>query len=190
MDFDKVIQERKSVRCFKNKIVNFGTVIEAIDSAIQGPFAGNFNNLKFVIVESEKTIDNIAKQASQTWINQAPTLIIVCSEDMHLENQYGARGKDYARQQAGAAIATILMKLTDLGLSSCWVGAFNYEIVKEMLKIPAHVHIEAIIPVGYEKGSLKKPRKTPIEGVLRWENWNTTRRPPLFREAPMHGVPD
>ncbi len=186
MEFDTVVQERKSVRSFKKNIVSFEHIIEAIDSAMQGPFAGNFNNLKFVIVENEKTIDNIAKQASQTWITEASTLIVVCSDDLHLENQYGTMGKDYSRQQAGAAINTILMKLTDLGLASCWVGSLNYEIIKEMLKIPANIHIEAVIPVGYAKGSLKKPKKAAIENVLRWENWNTYRRPPLFREAPLH----
>lgn len=54
MDFNKVIEERHSVRKFKPKRVNFGDILEAIDSAIKGPFAGNQNNLKFMIVEDKK----------------------------------------------------------------------------------------------------------------------------------------
>ncbi len=186
MKFDEVIKERKSVRSFKPKRVNFGDLLEAIDSAIQGSFAGNMNNLKFLIVEDEKTIKQLAKHASQTWINEAPAAIIVCSDDTNLANQYGDRGKDYSRQQAGAAIQTILLKLTDLGLASCWVGAFSYEIIKEILKIPGHIHIEAMLPVGYEKGKAKKPRKQALETVLRWENWKNTKRPALFQEAPLY----
>lgn len=184
MDFDKVIKERKSVRTYKPKRVAFGDILEAINASIQGPFASNQNNIKFIIIEDEKIIAKIAHHADQLWINEAPALIIVCADNTHLEAQYGERGKDYSKQQAGAAINTILLKLTDLGLASCWVGAFSYEIIKELLKIPAHIHIEAIIPVGYEKGSIKKPKKQDIQAVLRWENWMQGRRPALFEPGP------
>lgn len=186
MKFNDLIKERKSIRSFKPKKVAFGDILEAIDAAIQGPFAGNINNLKFLIVENEKTIKTLAKHANQTWINESSALVIVCADETHLVNQYGERGKDYSKQQAGAAINTLLLKLTELGLASCWVGSFSYEIIKEILKIPDHIHIEAIIPVGYEKGKAKKPRKHELETVLRWENWNTYNRPPFFKEAPMY----
>ena len=186
MDFDKVIEERHSVRKFKPKRVSFGDILEAIDSAIKGPFAGNLNNLKFVIVEDKKTIATLAKHTSQECINEASSVILVCSDDTQLEQQYGERGKDYSRQQAGAAINTLILKLTDLGINSCWVGSFDYEITKEVLKIPQSIHIEAMIPLGYEKGKTKKPRKQELETVLRWENWNNRKRPTIFKEAPMY----
>ena len=185
MRFDELVKERKSVRSFKPKKVAFGDILEAIDSALQGPFAGNLNNMKFIVVEDEKTVLQLAKLANQTWINEAPSLIVVCSDDTHLLNQYGERGRDYARQQAGAVIQTILLKLTELGLGSCWVGSLPYEIAKEVLKIPDQIHIEAIIPVGYEKGKAKKPRKHTLETVLKWENWTTLKRPTVFKEPPL-----
>lgn len=187
MKFDEIVKERKSVRSFKPKKVEVGDLLEAIDCAIQGPFAGNLNNLKFLIIENEKTIREISKLANQTWIDEAPALIIVCSDESHLIDQYMERGKDYSRQQAGAAINTILLRLADLGLGSCWVGAFKYEIMKQILKIPDHIHIEAVIPVGYEKGKTKKARKQELETVLRWESWFTFKRPPkLSKEAPIY----
>jgi len=185
MDFDKVIEERHSVRSFKPKKVNFADILEAVDSAIKGPFAGNLNNLQFLIVENSKTITLLAKHTNQSWVNESPVLVLICSDDTHLENQYGERGKDYSRQQAGAAINTFILKLADLGIDSCWVGSFDFEIVKEILKIPQNIHIEAMIPAGYEKGKTKKPRKQNLENVLNWETWNNGLRPPLFNEAPL-----
>ena len=186
MKFDDVIEARHSARTFKPKKVKFGDILEAIDAALKGPFAGNINNLKFVIVEDEKTIKMLSKHANQTWINEASAVIIICSDDTHLENQYGKMGADYSRQQAGAAINTIILKLTDLEINSCWVGSFDYEIIKELLKIPQNIHIEAMIPVGYEKGKAKKPRKHELETLIRWENWNTFKRPTIFPEPPMY----
>jgi nitroreductase len=186
MNFDKVIEERHSSRSFKPKRVAFGDILEAIDAAIKGPFAGNINNLKFVIVESEKTIKTLSKHANQTWINEASAVIVVCADDTLLEKQYGKMGGDYSRQQAGAAVNTLILKLTDLGINSCWVGAFDYEITKELLKIPQNIRIEAMIPVGYEKGKAKKEHKIELESLIRWEDWNERNRPSIFQEAPLY----
>lgn len=186
MNFDKLIEERHSCRSYKPKRVRFGDILEAIDASIKGPFAGNHNNLKFIIIEDEKTIKLLAKHASQTWIEESAAVVVVCADSSNLEKQYGEIGKDYSKQQAGAAINTLMLKLGDLGINSCWVGAFSYEIIKELLKIPQNIRIEALIPMGYEKGQGKKERKLELEAVLRWENWNEKKRPSLFEEAPMY----
>ena len=79
-------------------------------------------------------------------------VIVVCSDKKFLIRNYQKRGEIYARQQAGAAIEQILLKLTDMGLNSCWVGAFSDVTVKNLLKIPDDVDVEALLPVGFEMG--------------------------------------
>lgn len=183
MDFDTVIEKRHSVRSFKNKKASWKFALEAIDAANQGAFADNRNPLKFIIIEEEKTIDKIAELAGQLWMNESSMLIFVCSDDTNLENLHGERGKKYARQQAGAAINTLILKLTDLGLSSCWVGAFTDEQIKQHLKIPSHIELEAIIPIGYEKTKpAPRRRKKALEHSLNWESWGASKRPSLFAE--------
>ena len=108
----------------------------------------------------------------------------MCSDDSHLENIYGERGRSYNKQQAGAAIQTVLFKLVDLGLAATWVGAYTDEFVKNSLGIPAHIQIEAVIPVGYEKAERfkKEKKKKRLENVIYWEKWEQDKRPALFRE--------
>lgn len=184
MEFDSVVQKRKSVRSFKDKKVDWRKLMDAIDSAIQSPFADGVNNLNFIIVEEPKTIDKIAGFANQRWINESGALVVVCSDDTHLENLHGERGRVYSRQQAGSAIQTFLLKLTDLGLSGCWVGSYSDELIKQLLSIPSHIQIEAIIPVGYEssKPEKKKQRKN-LEHSIYWEEWDSRSRPSLIQEG-------
>lgn len=183
MEFDSVVRKRKSTRSFKSKKPSWKNIIEAIDLALEGPFAGNNNNLKFLIIEEKKSIKAIAKNSEQKWIESAPLLILVLSDDTHLENMYRERGRVYSRQQAGAAIQTILLKLTDLGISSCWVGAYTDELIKQKLEIPQHVQIEGFIATGYESEKEAKPQKKELETVLKWENWNQTRKPKSSQES-------
>ena len=180
MEFQKVVRKRKSVRDFKSKNPSWKDVLYAIDMANQGPFAGNQNNLHYLIVENTATIKNLAHLCEQTWISNAKMLIVVCSDDTALENIYGERGRIYSRQQAGAAIQTLLLALTEKGISSCWVGSYSDELAREKLKIPQHIQIEAIIPIGLEAGREKKPAKKSLERCLNWEIWNQSRRPGIF----------
>jgi len=177
MDFDKVIDERRSIRDFSNKTVKWSDILEAIDSARKAPCAGNNFNLKFIIIKRSEAKDKIAELSEQSWIMDAPYLIVVCSNETNLEGIYYERGKIYSRQQAGAAIENLLLKLTDLKLSSCWIGAYQDGIIKQILKIPPNINIEAIIAVGYAKQKIKPPRKISLENIINWECWGISKKP-------------
>ena len=184
MDFNSLIKKRKSVRSFKNKTVSFKDVLEAIDSSLQGPYAGNINKLKFIIVEDKTKINEIASHCNQPWIGESSSLIVVCSDDQYIETLYGERGKKYARQQAGAAIGTILFKLVDLSLSASWVGSYSDELIRNALRIPKNIEIDAIIPIGYEKiNKYAEPRKKrSVESRICWEFWGRDKRPWIFKD--------
>ena len=171
MNLDKIIDSRKSSRSFKNKEVSWKKILEAIDASLQGAFAGNINNLKFIIVENNEEKLKISKHSNQTWLNEASHLIIVCSDPKHLKSLYGERGEKYAKQQAGAAISTLILKLTELKIDSCWIGAFADELVQQALKIPSNIEIEAIIPIGYSKDKEKQPKKSELESKIFWDTW-------------------
>ena len=185
MEFDRVIKKRKSARSFKKKIASWKDALEAIDAALQGPYAGNFQTLKYLIIENPKTIKELASHSQQTWIAESGILIVVCSNDVNLEKLYGERGRVYSRQQAGAAINTILLKLSDLGVDSCWIGSYSDDLIKEKLRIPQHMQIEGIIPLGYESANkkTKKPKKKDLESALYWEIWDKKKRPTFFDEG-------
>ncbi len=182
MEFDAVVKKRRSVRNFTNKTPSWKDVLEAIDSANQGPFAANHNNLKFLIIEDKEKIKEISKHCEQDWMENLGLIVLVCSDDMHLENIFGERGRVYSRQQSGAAIHAFCLKLVDIGLNSCWIGAYPDSIIREMLHVPGHIQIEAIIAVGYGTGKIEKKEKKKLEGTIYWENWGKTRRPPFYEK--------
>ena len=130
MEFDSVIEKRHSTRSFKNKGGPWKEVIIAIDAALAAPFCGSYGYIKYLMVESRKNIEKIAELAQQTWIQESNLLILVLQDDRKLEALYGERANRYARQQAGAAIENLLLKLTDQNIDSCWIGAFPDERIK------------------------------------------------------------
>ncbi len=46
------------------------------------------------------------------------------------------------------AIEHIILEAVELGLGSCWVRLFDDKTVKRLLKIPDHIHVVALLPIG------------------------------------------
>ncbi len=183
MEFDSLVRKRKSVRKFKKKRVSFRDVIDAIDAANQGPFPRNHNHLRYLIVESKEKIAKIAEVCEQDWIADSMTVVLVCSDDEHFENHYGPRGRVYSRQSAGAAIYAFMLKLAEVGIGSCWVGAYTDANLRKIFDIPSEHQIEAVVPIGFSADSAKKEKKKSLERSLFWENWGQTRKPTAFEEG-------
>jgi nitroreductase len=180
MELNEAIEKRASVREFSSKKVKWSDVLEAIDAAVKAPFAGNVSNLRFIIVEDQEVKNKIADFSQQSWMAKAGFVVVVCSDESKLEKMYLKRGLIYSRQQAGAAIENFLLRITDLGLGACWVGAYSDEIIKQALKIPEHINIEGIIPVGYPAKKPKKSRKPALENVINWNAWDVNKKPTRF----------
>ena len=107
-------------------------------------------------------VKKIAKACQQDFISSAQYTVVVCSNPSKLTNAYGESGEAYARQQAGAGIQNFLLKIEEVGLSTCWVGYFVENQIKELLKVPKDVNVEAVFPIGFEYEK-KRTRKAPID---------------------------
>lgn len=173
MELDKAINNRHSVRRFTSKKPDFEQIAEILEAANSAPLAGNIPTVRFIVVNDEEKIKKIADACQQNFVSQASCLIIICSDNTQAVRSYKERGARYSRQQAGAVIENALLKITDLGLTSCWTGAFVDNMVKNVLDIPDNIEVEAVLPIGYEMPKAGKQRKKrDLDQVLFFNKWN------------------
>ena len=168
MDLDKAIQGRHSVRKFSNKKPNWRTIIECIDSARYAPMAGNNYTLKFIMVDNEEKIEEIAEACQQEHVGEVKFIVVACSNLSRISNEYGKNNSEvWTRQQAGAAIQNFLLKVEESGLATCWIGYFVEEQIKRILKIPETWNVEALFPIGYEyKKARTRKAKIELDRIL------------------------
>ena len=58
------------------------------------------------------------------------------------------------------AFAYMLLQAYELGLGSCWIGAFKEDEVKSILGVPKGVRVVALSPLGYPAAEpAARPRK-------------------------------
>ena len=89
-----------------------------------------------------------------SFIAQAPVILVIYADTKKTTERYGERGKNlYVICDAAAAAENIFLAVTALGLSTCWVGAFNEEKAAKILKLTKSQRPLVLMPIGYEKKS-------------------------------------
>lgn len=116
---------------------------------------------------------------SQRHILDAPVVLIAVSEKMTIDEQdyikkctswgmslWGASPDDYKRnhkfmknfnkwkktwliQDVDIALQTLIIAAQSMNIGSCWIGAFDEDEIKKILKIPSSYRIFALLTLGY-----------------------------------------
>ena len=80
-------------------------------------------------------IQKIANAAEQSFIAEAQYVVVIYSDPSRLISLFSRiKEKLYSRQQAGAAMENFLLAIEDKGLSTCWVGHFDENMIKKGIK--------------------------------------------------------
>ena len=150
-DFFTTIQERRSVRKFKQEPIPSSVIEKIIAAGALAPSAGNVQPWKFYVVRQPEHKRSLAAAAwGQKFVAEAPVVIVVVAETAQCAAKYGSRGSElYAVQDTAAATENILLSAFALGLGGCWVGAFDEGQIRQILGLSQTQRPLAIIPLGY-----------------------------------------
>ncbi len=179
MTFDDIVRSRRSVREYQRRPVKEEDIIALCEAARWAPSACNAQTWRFIAVTDRKRIDQLCDEALRPvirnkWLRQAPVIIVGCSQLDIVANRIGTRvtGIEYYQIDLGIAMEHMVLKATELGLGTCYVGWFREDKVKEILKIPERVRVSALLAVGYAADTPPKKRsRKPLSKILFSETW-------------------
>lgn len=173
MDLFEAINLRRSIREFMSDPVSDEDVMKIIDAARHAPSAGNIQPWEFVVVRKAETKRRLAAAALfQSFIEEAPIVIVVCADEKQSGRGYGSRGSNlYCIQDTAAATQNILLAACALGLGACWVGAFNESSVGTILKMREGVRPVAIAPIGHPAEKPQPKYRRPLDEIIHYETF-------------------
>jgi nitroreductase len=147
MDVFTAISQRRSVRAYKAVEVEEEKLKKILEAARLSPSASNRQDWKFIVVRNKETKKKLAKAAfGQSFIGEAPVVIVACGTESKATM---ACGQPAYTVDVSIACAFMILLAHELGIGTCWIGAFKEDEVKKILKIPESVRVVAMIPLGY-----------------------------------------
>ena len=175
MDTLELMKSRRSIRKYLQEPIEFEKLGKILEAGACAPSAGNLQNWKFVVVTQKELREKLADAAfQQFWMTTAPVFIVLCAEIEKTKKFYGIRGERlYSIQNCAAAAMNMINVAWSEGIGSCWVSAFDEEMVKRALQIPDEVRPQAIVTFGYPDEKPPVPPKKDIETVGFVEMWGS-----------------
>lgn len=186
MQFSEVLKTRRSVRTFEPKPVGDEELEYLLDAAASAPSACNHQPTAFVVVRDPERLAAIGRPNTtddgkwiNRWLAKAPVIAVVCGDRGATAPHHGV---DFWQIDAAIAAEHLVLAATDVGLGSCWVGAFDEPAVRSTLGIPEHVGILALIALGYPavrmapaermtRAFTRADAPRPGSRIAHWDTW-------------------
>ena len=94
------------------------------------------------------------------FLDKAPVVIVGCANIKALMT-----GK-WAVIDTSIAFQNMVLAAWSLGVGSWWVGSFNEQKIKELLKVPDKWKIVALVTFGYPDEQPKQRKKKPTDELF------------------------
>ncbi len=175
------IENRRSIRKYRNKKVEEEKLIQILESARLAPSGSNTQPWTFLIIKSEETKEKLSiADHNQKWMMTAP-LFIACVADIRCRIDVGTKVKldensslpelKQIIRDTAIAMEHILLEAEHLGLATCWTAWFEQDAVRPVLNIPDDKYVCGIITLGYGDEAPKQRPRRAMEEIVRYEKW-------------------
>jgi len=158
MELSELFAKRRSIRFYRQSAVKPEDLRALVAAARHAPSAANNQVLRYTLVHSAGLVEKLFSHTAwggrvkphrnPEWGKTAPTAFIAVSTT--------SADAKVIHADAGAAIMLMELRAVELGLGTCWIGAFHASEVTVLLELPPGETLLYLLAVGH-------PAETPVE---------------------------
>jgi nitroreductase len=157
MDLHEAVRTRRSIRAYKPDPIGDETLNRVLEAVRIAPSGSNRQPWRFVLVKDEELKRQLAAACNgQAFIAEAPLVVVACGFKIPIDRG-GYMGNMGMLVDVSIAFTHLILAARAEGLGTCWIGAFDNNEVKKLLKIPEDVNVVAVSPLGYPKQGFSNP---------------------------------
>jgi nitroreductase len=150
----EAIAKRWSPRAYDaTKPVSPEQIIALLEAARWAPSSYNDQPWRFIVCDKAsnpkawQAAFDCLMSSNQTWVKDAPLLLLGCANTILDVNQQANR---FGQYDTGAAAENLVLQAASMGLAAHQMGGFNADAAREVFAIPAQFTPMAMVTVGYE----------------------------------------
>jgi nitroreductase len=170
----ELIRNRWSPRAFSEQSVSAQDLATILDAGRWAASSYNEQPWRFIVAPKEHAADfqkllGLLVPFNQAWAKSAAVLMLIVAKKTFTHN---STPNGYALHDAGAALATMALQATSLGIYVHGMAGFDHDRARTEIGIPDDFAVAAFAALGY----LGSPDQLP-EGARQQELAPRTRKP-------------
>jgi len=147
MDVFDAIQTRRSIRSYLPDPIPEEVLKKILEAGRLAPSANNRMPWNFIVVKDPGKRKAMAESGTYgRFLTESPVVIVGCGDRK-------AASKWYAVDTT-IALENMVIAATAEGVGTCWIGSFDEQKVKNLLKVPDDFSVIALVAMGYPKEGL------------------------------------
>lgn len=170
MDFYKLIENRESIRDYDpNRKISDEVLNRILNAGRLAPSASNRQPWTFILVFSEEKLAEVRECYHREWFKQAPYILVTIGD----RSKSWVRSYDkYNSLETDLTIAMdhMILAAENEGIGTCWIIAYDYDVLAKAIGLKENEVIYCITPLGYQNAGFKKKRnkiRKSLEEVVR-----------------------
>jgi nitroreductase len=169
MEFEELIYKRYSVRAYRDIPVEDEKLHKILEAGRIAPTAANQQPFQIIVIHTAGRQDELKQIYRREWFTQAPIVLCVCG----IASQAWVRrdGACYVQVDATIVMDYIILEATNLGLGTCWIGAFDAMAARKILGLPEGVEPFLFTPLGYPADQAVEKERKHLLDLVRYEKW-------------------
>ncbi len=164
MNVIEAINNRKSIRDYKSTPVPDDTLRKVLEAGMMAPTGGNRQELKLVVVRDPALRKKLAEASgNQRHVAEAPVLIAAVGTSPSRMMMCGVPAHPV---DVSIVVDHITLAAFELGLGTCWIGAFRQDMVRAALMIPDSCEVVALLTLGFPAADGRPKTRKPFEDIV------------------------
>ena len=160
MDFCELIRNRESIRNYDPaRPLDEEILYRILEAGRLAPSAVNYQPWRFLVISSEEMLAKVRTCYPRSWFHEAPHVLVVVGK----VDEAWVREKDgYNSLETDLTIAMdhMILAAEYEGVATCWIGAYDPDLLRQALSLKDNEIVYSITPLGYPKeGFVKKGNK-------------------------------
>ena len=144
MDVFDAIEKRSSIRNYEPTPIPREKLEKILEAARLAPSASNAQPRHFIVVTDKERRDALATGMFARFLKQTPMVIAACGDEKKSPKWYPI--------DVAIAVENMVLAATEEGLGTCWIGSFDENKVRAVLKIPENLRVVVLLALGYPGG--------------------------------------
>ena len=172
MNTFEAIEARRSVRAYKDTPLTKEQLTRFLECARLAPSWKDKQCWHIMVITDRETIEKLGEllrhNPGEEVFKTVPCFVLFFADP----SLSGVRDeKPYYMTDIGIAMENAVLGATEMGLDTCWIGAFTEAPIKEFLGVPENLRLVALTPLGIpDEAPAPRPRKA-MEEIVCHNRW-------------------
>ncbi len=177
-----MIRNRRSIRKYKDEIVNREVLSELMETVKYTQSWANFQVARYTFIQNTETLNKLMNEGVNGFAYNINTLkeaknALVLSFVEGKSGKLDPDGDNYATTSAnawevfdaGIACQTFCLAAHEMGIGTCVMGVIAAEKIKEIAQLPENETVAALITFGYPDEEVSTTTRKEISEIVRFK---------------------